>query len=63
MGTICFQSEPCPRVTPDRLGHLRAWEAFAPLELVQGSEAGSWGCNGSLCCNGRKPIQRPKKEF
>ena len=31
-------------IIPDRLGgHLRAWEAFVPLELVQGSEAGSLG--------------------
>ena len=50
-------------ITIDRLGRLRAWEVFAPLELVQDSEAGSWGCKSSLCCDGRKPIQRPKKKF
>ena len=30
-------------IIPDRLGHLRAWEAIAVLELVQGFEAGSLG--------------------
>ncbi len=37
--------------------HLHDWNWCKAPKLVL------WDCNGGLCCDSRKPIQRPKKEL